>query len=325
MADDSVSPLRKKAMILTEQIKARSREEVGPLSEEDLEEPKIEEDKIPKLGQFPAPTSAPAPTPASQPPAPVPSSAPISAAEDMTRAVPPAGTRKEEPEGLDVPKKEKEEKTEKATRPVLLRRNTLITYYHRMNPQTNYILKVQITKAKLKFQREVGIHHVRGKIKVEKEEEEPTIIRVIPFFPGCLVTPEYIDVNIDVEEQEAIFYITPLGTLGKINSAVEFWYKGQRIGRSRTPSEVKDQAITKAATAIGIGAAVVPPILEIMGINIFDTLNLIWHNLVPGLAPFTGYLVTWAIIIVILLVSLSLAGFFYARRRPQVKELAESI
>jgi len=80
-----------------------------------------------------------------------------------------------------------EEIAPKESKPVTVRRNTLITYYNRMNPQTNYLLKVQISRLKLKIQREIGIRHIRGKLKVEKDEEEPTIIRIIPFFPGCLV------------------------------------------------------------------------------------------------------------------------------------------
>ena len=202
----------------------------------------------------------------------------------------------------------------------MLQRNTRVSYFDQMNPDTNYMLTVKITKEQIERIQSETVTHVYSSFEVEKTEQKPTIIKVVPFFPGCLVTPNQAEVNIDEEKQEVLFWITPL-VLGEIDACVEFWHEGKRVDKVDTPTKIVTQTISKVFATAGVVSGVVPAALEFLNIDVNGYLSLVFSSYAPQLQAFFS---VWGILIIeIIIVSalIALGVFFYLRKKPTKTEV----
>ncbi|NHI93015.1 MAG: hypothetical protein EAX96_10975 [Candidatus Lokiarchaeota archaeon] len=202
----------------------------------------------------------------------------------------------------------------------VLQRNTRISYFDQMNPDTNYTLKIKISKQQIDKIQSETVTHVYSSFEVEKTEQKPPIVKIIPFFPGCLITPNQAEVNIEEDNLEVLFWITPL-VLGKIDSCVEFWFEGKRIDKVETPTKIVTQTISKVMATAGVVTGVVPAALEFLNIDVNGYLSALFSTYWPQMETFFS---VWGILIIeIIIVSalIGLGAFFYLKKRPKETEV----
>ncbi|MFX0195142.1 MAG: hypothetical protein ACFFCW_03380 [Candidatus Hodarchaeota archaeon] len=267
------------------------------------------------------PAAAPSP-PLSAPPAPPPSTK-----DDKSGSITPLQS-----EMVSEPLLRK--KTMKESQPILhekevtpdalITRETAVSYYDRMNPSQNFPLRVMISKKLKELESMKEITHVKGKLEVEREEKELPIVRVVPIFPGCIVTPQESSVNIE-EDQTVFFYLTPL-VLGHIDGKVEFWYHGHKIAVSDTPTTVKKQTVAKICAAAGMVMGVIPSILDFFGFDLNGTIKTAFEQKRPALASLVNSLGGLLILeIIILILFILLGGYFYLLARPHEVEQPQTL
>ncbi len=204
----------------------------------------------------------------------------------------------------------------------ILQRNTRISYYNQMNPESNYLLRIRISKKEIEQIQSGEVSHVYSSFEIEKTEDKPPIVRIIPFFPGCLVTPQQAEVNVEEELQDVFFYITPL-VMGNIESCVEFWYEGKRIDRVETPTRIVTQTMTKIVATAGIVTGVVPAGLEFLNIDVNAYLSETFSQYWPQLSAFFSI---YGILILELIIVASLIGvalFMFLRKKPKETEIEQ--
>ncbi len=249
---------------------------------EDMEE----EESLPipatEVAPTPEPTQAPAEPPTLVTPAePAPSPPPPS--EEVSKPLPepqpelaPVDEKLSHVKELIEAKRKRKKKDEEPLKPARpltkLERHSLVSYYNKMNPYKNFELQVKVTERRVKVTEKPKIRHVRGMLTVEKEEKEIPLVRVVPVFPGCLVTPREADINIEDPKQKLKFFITPLA-LGDVPGRVEFWYKGRRISIVETPAKVKSQTTTKIMAVLGAFFGASPFMLELMGVDLNENIR----------------------------------------------------
>ena len=266
--------------------------------------------------------SATPPSPYSAPPTPPPSTK-----DDKSGSITPLQS-----ETVSEPRMRK--KSMKESRPILhekevtpdiqITRETAVSYYDRMNPSQNFPLRVMISKKLMELESMKEITHVVGKLEVEKEEKELPIVRVVPIFPGCIVTPQESSVNID-EDQTVFFYLTPL-VLGHIDGKVEFWYRGHKVAVSNTPTTVKKQTIAKICATAGMVMGVIPSILDFFGFDLNNTIKTAFEQKRPALASLVNSLGGLVILeIIVFILFLLLGGYFYLLARPHEVEQPQTL
>ncbi len=164
-------------------------------------------------------------------------------------------------------------------------KNLAVEYYDRMNPEQNYILKLNISDLKLTDvdTREnllTGERITQKKDKLKIILEDPNVL-VRPLFPGCLVTPTEQWTNFDVVEDELIFHITPL-VKAEINGTIDFISKNKIVYRMPLPAKVDDPRYAKTVVAYGTGISLLPKILPWFGFDVGESLEL------ADIMPFLG-------------------------------------
>jgi hypothetical protein len=164
-------------------------------------------------------------------------------------------------------------------------KNLAVEYYDRMNPEQNYILKLNISDLKLADvdTREnllTGERITQKKDKLRILLEDPNVL-VRPLFPGCLVTPTEQWTNFDSVEDELIFHITPL-VKTEINGTIDFMSKNKIVYRMHLPAKVDDPRYAKTVVAYGTGISLLPKILPWFGLDVGESLEL------ADVMPFLG-------------------------------------
>lgn len=267
------------------------------------------------------PSTAP-PPPLSAPPAPPPSTE-----DDKSDSIASL-------ESKMVSESQMRKKTMKESRPILhekevtpdalIARETAVSYYDRMNPSQNFPLRVMISKKLMELESIKEITHVEGKLEIEREEKELPIVRIVPIFPGCIVTPQESSVNIN-EDQTVFFYLTPL-VLGHIDGKVEFWYRGNKVAVSDTPTTVKKQTIAKICATAGMAMGVIPSILDFFGFDLNSTIKTAFEEKRPALASLVNSLGGLVILeIIVFILFLLLGGYFYLLARPHEVEQPQTL
>jgi len=201
-----------------------------------------------------------------------------------------------------------------------LQRNTRISYYNQMNPDSNYILRIKISKKEIEKIQSGEVSHVYSSFEVEKTEDKLPIVKIVPFFPGCLVTPQQAEVNIEEELIDVVFYITPL-VIGPIDSFVEFWYEGKRIDTVDTPTQIVTQTLTKVVATAGIVTGAVPAGLEFLNVDANAYLGTTFSQYWPGLTDFFS---VYGILILEIIIVASLIGvalFLFLKKKPKETEV----
>ncbi len=198
-------------------------------------------------------------------------------------------------------------------------RDFAVSYYDRMNPSRNFPLRVKIAKKVIDLEAAKEIRHVEGQLEIEREETELPIVRVVPIFPGCIVTPLEAAVNIE-KDQTVFFYVTPLA-YGNIEGKVEFWHHGQKIAVSETPATVEKQTIAKIFATAGTAVAVIPSALDFLGFDINGTIKNTFETNRPALGRFIDTLGgLWVLEVILLIGFLFFGYYFYRMKLPREAE-----
>mgnify|MGYP005851801621 CR=1 FL=1 len=168
-------------------------------------------------------------------------------------------------------------------------KNIAVEYYDRMNPEQNYILKLNISDLRLADveTREnllTGERITQKKDKLKILLEDPNVL-IRPLFPGCLVTPQEQGTNFDSVEDELSFHITPL-VKTEINASIDFISKGKMVYRMPLPAKVDDPRYAKTIVAYGTGISLLPKILPWFGFDVGESLEL--GDILPFLGTIFG-------------------------------------
>jgi hypothetical protein len=224
-----------------------------------------------------APKSAPAPSP-------VPPSSPSAGAAPPSRVISPSKVVKMDDhappappspmpkfESLDEEYKEvddefAESKYTEGTyeyETTIIERETMISYYERMHIWKTFPLEVIISSEEIRATVVKSIARIKSKLEVEVEEDEKPIVRIVPIFPGCLISPIDAFVNLDDDFSQTVFYLTPT-TLGKHNARIEFWKDEHKIGEEEIDLKVVKTRLAKISLTAGI-ASLIPNVATAVG------------------------------------------------------------
>ncbi|MFN3198134.1 MAG: hypothetical protein ACE366_06920 [Bradymonadia bacterium] len=153
-----------------------------------------------------------------------------------------------------------------------LARRSTVRYFARMNPQKLYPVMVAFTREQLA--KAAGVAQVEG-AQLELDARDP-VITVVPVFPGCLCTPQQLQVDLTPETVEVRFWLTPLvrGRLG--DARVEIHQHGRCLDRIPTPAKVADQALTRM---VAVGSALAPLGSKLLEKSGLDPLTLLTERL----------------------------------------------
>ena len=156
-----------------------------------------------------------------------------------------------------------------------------IDYYDRMVPAKHYKMEITISTQTIEKKRK-KVTVMTGERQARVIEEitvaaDADFIRIVPMFPGCLVTPAEHIVDVTDEDQNVQFYVTPL-VHGKIQEAiVQFWSQGKLIGTILTPTKVINPWISRVIALGGMVASTLPK-LAATGLGLKDLPTLIIFN-----------------------------------------------
>ena len=149
-----------------------------------------------------------------------------------------------------------------------IERRTTVRYYEQMNPLRNFPLLVLLTKEKVE---KIVMKHVGQTegVGVRVKAANP-MIEIVPRFPGCLVVPDRLTVDVRPESVEAQFFVTPLAPGAGGHARVEIWYEGVRIDTIDTPTKVTTQFIARVLALGGVLNPLIFGTLEGLGVSPAD-------------------------------------------------------
>ncbi|MHA1912208.1 MAG: hypothetical protein ACTSYA_10980 [Candidatus Kariarchaeaceae archaeon] len=253
--------------------KEKKREEVEMIAKADIPPPSPSRVSAPKSA--PAPPSPPgsgAPpakvvrmTESEEPTAPSPPSPmPVSLAEDVSLADEVSlveETYEEEYDEFDEDDVSAEGSYEYET--TIIQRETMISYYERMHIWKTFPLEVIISSEEIRATVVKNIARVKSKLEVEVEADEKPIVRIVPIFPGCLISPNDAFVDLDDDFSQTVFYLTPT-TLGKHKARIEFWKDEYKIGEEEIDLKVVKTRLAKISLTAGF-ASLIPNVSTAIG------------------------------------------------------------
>ncbi|MEM1296406.1 MAG: serine/threonine-protein kinase, partial [Verrucomicrobiota bacterium] len=143
-------------------------------------------------------------------------------------------------------------------------RSTAARWFRRMNPNRAFELSVFFSAGEIRIVPGENMGVNIGQNRFEIDEANPDV-EVEPHFPGCLVTPSRIRVDLTPELVTTKFWVTPLA-IGNMKSAcVRVYYQGRLVDTLATPAKVVTRTSARAAAIVGIGWPFIYPILELRG------------------------------------------------------------
>jgi len=288
----------------------------------------------------PAPKSAPAPSPAPPPPpgsgAP-PASVSRTVALDEPAAPPDAPTPMPTSLAADEAYEEEheeaydEEYDEIASaegtyeyETTIIQRETMISYYERMHIWKTFPLEIIISSEEIRATVVKNIARVKSKLEVEVEADEKPIVRIVPIFPGCLISPNDAYVDLDDDFSQTVFYLTPT-TLGKHKAKVEFWKDEYKIGEEEIELKVVRTRLAKMSLTAGF-ASLIPNISTAIGYDMnsaaeesISTKNNLLSDIITALGGMMFFLFTLFIFFS------SMSGLIFYLLRPKKDETSLSI
>ncbi|MFX0101214.1 MAG: hypothetical protein ACFFCS_16690 [Candidatus Hodarchaeota archaeon] len=165
-------------------------------------------------------------------------------------------------------------------------KNISVEYFDRMNPESYYPLIVDIANLEQKL-KAIEENIITGERKIQKKEKihvklEIPIVTVKPIFPGCTITPTELKTDFKDEEDNLVFYVTPL-VRNKIAGHIEFIdHKGDVFQKIKTPAKCKDPRHARVIAAYGLLASMVPKIMEFFNVNLDELFSGITGALSGG-------------------------------------------
>ncbi|MEM0970016.1 MAG: hypothetical protein AAGJ31_11735, partial [Verrucomicrobiota bacterium] len=147
---------------------------------------------------------------------------------------------------------------------VTLERSTAARWFRQMNPHRSFELSVFFAAGKIHVVpgKNQGVHVSQAKLEIDAAEPD---VEVEPHFPGCLVTPARMRVDLSPEVVTSKFWITPLAQGDLKAACVRVSYRGKLVDTLSTPSRVVSRTSAKVTAMVGMGWPLIYPILEQRG------------------------------------------------------------
>jgi len=113
---------------------------------------------------------------------------------------------------------------------------------------------------------------VKVKPTPRKAKTEP-IVEIEPCFPGCLISPERLRIDVSPVTQTVRFWVTPL-TEGDLDEAcVRIFYRGRLVEELPTPTKVVKRTWGYVCIAAGLGWPIFQWVAQRLGWSPMDEIN----------------------------------------------------
>ena len=146
-----------------------------------------------------------------------------------------------------------------------LRRRTTTRHYTQMNPLRHYPLLVLLTRDRVeKIQMKAVAQSEGGGVTIKAANP---LVEIVPRFPGCIVVPDRLTVDVRPDAVEGQFFVTPLGPGEIPHARIEIWYEGQRIDTINTPTRVTTQVVARMLALFGALNPMVFGMIEGLGLD----------------------------------------------------------
>ncbi|MEK7486308.1 MAG: helix-turn-helix domain-containing protein [Planctomycetota bacterium] len=200
------------------------------------------------------------------------------------------------------------------------KRHTRITYYNQMNPFRHYLLQVELNEKQLALKNKETISQVSGEMQVPKESPK---IEIIPTFPGCLIVPERIVLDVESKNTRTEFWITPL-TEGFLEKAhVDFYHQGRQIASVSTPTNIAKTTLAKATLVAGFSAPLLSTIFSAFDITFNDNLPILFRFITTFVGS-QGWISLSNFGLLLFLVAVVGGFFWYKICQPRLAPVVES-
>lgn len=209
-------------------------------------------------------------------------------------------------------KKNKEEADDVVPEGKLLHRKTTVRHYSQMHPFENFPLMVIISKHEIEKIKVDGVKQATAKKAFAVKMVKP-IVQIVPHFPGCLVSPNKMEVNVTPETVEARMWVTPLCEGDLKDARVEVWYDGERVNSVKTPCRVTTHTMTRVMAGLSLLAPFISSTLQAFQMDPESQIRD-GFPLVKGLFQMMNTSYTT---FVLLFIFLGLTFFFYQRSRAE--------
>ncbi len=195
-------------------------------------------------------------------------------------------------------------------------RKATVFYKKRMNPMKLNKMTVFLSTSEifeeLKLEFEKIARAATGKA-LEIEEDE-SIVRIEPSFPGCVCVPTVGYLDAKKEYDHLNFIVSPLST-GEIPEAkVNIYYKDKLIDTIATPAKVVNTNIAKISAVVTLIIPLIGTIFDEFFSQLFGDI-LPFYSSIGGLEGILTILTTFMLII---------SGISYYLRKPKDAKPAES-
>lgn len=197
-----------------------------------------------------------------------------------------------------------------------IERKATVFYKKRMNPmKLNKMIVFLSTKEiyeQMKIETETIARAATGKT-IEVEEQE-SIVRVEPFFPGCVCVPSigYLDAKKDYDSVN--FLISPLEVGDILEARVDIFYKDNLIDSIPTPVKVVETTYAKISTAITV-------FVPIFGLLFDNSLSILFQSNFPFYGTLGGL---EGILTIFMGISFIISTLLYLVKKPKDAKPAES-
>lgn len=142
-----------------------------------------------------------------------------------------------------------------------LRRRAATRWFRRMNPHRTFDLTVFFSGGELRVVagEDMGVSIGQNAFVLDRAEPD---VEVEPCFPGCLVTPPRVRLDLTPEQVTAKFWITPLAEGELSGACVRVYYRGRLVEILPTPTRVVGRTIARISAIAGVCWPIVMPLFE---------------------------------------------------------------
>lgn len=154
----------------------------------------------------------------------------------------------------------------------LLKRQATVRYFNRMYPFYTYPVRVFLSEGKVQEIQVNGVSQAQNATPLSMDAKNP-IVTLVPVFPGAIVVPEQICLDVSPEKVQAEFWVTPQ-TEGSIEQArVEIHHQGRILDRVLTPYRVTKHTFAKISLVCSLLFPLVSPLLNYYQISILTPIE----------------------------------------------------
>jgi len=151
-------------------------------------------------------------------------------------------------------------------------RRAAARWYSRMNPNLHFAVSIVISGRESRIVAARGMEVTIGKAEFQIDPDEP-IVEIEPCFPGCLISPERLRIDVSPVTQTVRFWVTPL-TEGDLDEAcVRIFYRGRLVEELPTPTKVVKRTWGYVCIAAGLGWPIFQWVAQRLGWSPMDEIN----------------------------------------------------